>query len=111
MGKPFLLLVLVSSLGSALTPAQVLDPALKELQRYVGTWTYEGDGLGSRITCTSVRRWIAGGYYVESHRECATPQGPITQVELFGYNSRREVYVYWGFNGRDVSTYTSPGMG
>ena len=81
------------------------------LGRYLGTWVYEGDGNGGRVTCRSERRWIANDAFVESHRECSTPNGPITQVEIFGYNPRRNVYTYIGFNGRVPSTYSSPTMG
>ena len=104
-------IVCLSLLSATASSAQAPDPSHEALQRYVGTWTYEGDGMGGRVTCTSQRRWIAGGHYVEGHRECVTPQGPITQVEVFGYSLQRGLYLYWGFSGRDVSTYTSPGIG
>jgi hypothetical protein len=81
------------------------------LARYLGTWVYEGDGNGGRVSCRSERRWITGNAYVESHRECTTPNGPITQVEVFGFDPQRRVYVYWGFNGRTPSTYATPSIG
>ena len=91
------------------TESQTSDP-LAPLERYVGTWSYEGDGNGARVTCRSERRWIANWAFVESHRQCTTANGPITQVEIYGFDARRGVYVYWGFNGPVVSTYTSPRM-
>ena len=93
----------------AVVSAQGTDP-LAALERYVGTWTYEGDGNGARVSCRSERRWIANHSFVESHRQCETGNGPITQVEIYGFDPRRRLYVYWGFNGRVVSTYTSPAM-
>ena len=69
-------------------PANPVD----QLRRYLGTWAYEGDVNGARVTCQSQRRLITIGYFVESHRECVTAQGPITQVEVFGYSSQRQRY-------------------
>ena len=102
-------LVAVLVLESVAPGAQSSDP-WAPLQRYIGTWTYEGDNGEGTVTCRSRRRLITNGAFIESHRECTTPQGPITQVEIFGYSSSRRLYLYWGFNGRGVSTYTSPTM-
>ena len=81
------------------------------LARYLGTWVYEGDGNGGRVTCRSERRWIANNAFVESHRQCETPNGPIDQVEIYGFNPRRGVYTYVGYNGRVPSTYVATAMG
>jgi hypothetical protein len=110
MRRPILPLTLVFAAAlSATSYAQTTDP-LAPLERYIGTWTYEGEGNGARVTCRSERRWIANRSFVESHRECSTGTGPVTQVEIYGFDTRRGLYVYWGFNGRVVSTYTSPKM-
>ena len=49
-------------------------------------WTYNGEdktpGTGGSVTCTTTRRWISGGYFVESHRTCDTPRGTFEQVEM-----------------------------
>jgi hypothetical protein len=106
-------LVIVSSLALALVStasgAQTADP-LASLERYIGTWIYEGDGNGARVSCRSERRWITNRSFIESHRECSTGSGPITQVEVYGFDPRRRVYMYWGFNGRVPSTYTAATM-
>jgi hypothetical protein len=106
-------LIIVSTLALAVLPgssgAQATDP-LAPLERYIGTWVYEGDGNGARVSCRSERRWITNRSFVESHRECSTGSGPITQVELYGFDPRRRVYVYWGFNARVPSTYTAEKM-
>src|SRR5690349_6975701 len=99
-----------------LAPAQnqAPRPELKTLERYLGTWTYEGEDktpvTGGPVTCKATRRWISGGFFVESHRDCKTPRGDITQVEVFGYDFQKRVYSYWGFNGSAVSTYTASSM-
>ena len=62
------------------------------------------------MSCRSERRWITNRSFVESHRECSTGTGPITQVEIYGFDPRRRLYLYWGFNGRVPSTYTAANM-
>jgi hypothetical protein len=103
-------------LGLSATPSLAEDqPASAEvapLLRYLGDWSYEGKDAtpvtGGVVTCEATRRLISGGYFVESHRECRTPRGVVNQVEVFGFDYQRRVYVYWGFNGRGVSTYETP---
>jgi len=106
--------VSVALCSPALAQDQVSVPELKKLDRYLGTWTYEGEDktpvTGGRVTCKASRRWISGGSFVESHRDCKTPHGDVTQLEVFGYDFRHRVYLYWGFNGRSVSTYTAASM-
>ena len=94
----------------AASEGQAPDP-LAALERYVGIWTYEGDGNGARVTCRSERQWIANRSFVESHRHCSTGTGPIDQVEVYGFDARRGLYVYWGFNGGAVSIYTAATIG
>jgi hypothetical protein len=104
-------LMIPLSLAPVLTLGQQLNipPAVRKLERYIGTWNYAGEDntpvTGGNVTCTSTRRWISGGHFVESHRECKTPRGDITQVEVFGYDGTSGGYLYWGFNGNVVSTY------
>ena len=89
-------------------------PELAPLERYLGRWTYEGQDktpvTGGRVTCVATRRWISEGYFVESHRDCTTPRGRVTQVEVFGYDFVKKVYVYWGFSGAGISTYVASQM-
>ncbi len=98
----------------AFPQTQAARPELKALEKYLGSWTNDGEDktpvTGGRVTCTSTRRWISGGFFVESHRDCKTPRGDFSQVEVFGYDFEKRVYVYWGFIGRVVSTYTAPTM-
>lgn len=110
MGRATLALAFAFTIaGSAAGEGQTTD-ALARLDRYVGTWIYEGDGNGARVTCRSERQWIANRSFVESHRHCSTANGTVTQVEVYGFDARRGVYVYWGFNDRVPSTYTSASM-
>lgn len=103
------------ALGSAaLAQDQPAGPEVSKLARYLGTWSYDGEDntplTGGRVTCEATRQWISAGYFVESHRECKTPRGDLKQVEVFGYDFQKHVYLYWGFSGRSISTYTAPTM-
>ena len=103
---PFVLLIGLSAGAAAQGPAA---PELRPLERYLGSWTYNGEdktpGTGGSVTCTATRRWISGGYFVESHRTCDTPRGTFEQVEMFGFDFTTREYTYLGFSGRVVSSY------
>jgi hypothetical protein len=87
---------------------------VERLSRYLGTWQYEGEdktaSTDRRVACKAVRQWIVGGLYVESRRECTTPRGDLSQLEVYGYDPIERRYVYWGFNGPVVSTYVTPAI-
>jgi hypothetical protein len=97
--------------GPAIAQSRPGTPELEKLQRYLGMWSYDGRDetplSGGPVTCRTARRWIAGGLFVESHRDCVTRQGEISQVEIYGYDPRRGTYTYWGFNGGVASTYVT----
>jgi hypothetical protein len=82
-------------------------PELRPLERYRGSWTYDGEDklLGGKVTCKVLRRWISGGYFLESHRTCETPRGTRDQVEIYGFDFKAHEYTYFGFTGRVVHTY------
>lgn len=46
------------------------DPALKQLDRFVGSWKMEGNMTGSdekTITGQATYRWLPGGFFLEQH--------------------------------------------
>ena len=98
--------------GAAPQPPVV--PELRLLQRYLGSWTYDGEdttpGTGGKVTCMATRRWIADGNFVESHRTCDTPRGTFDQVEVFGFDFMTREYTYVGFSGAVASTYRASSM-
>jgi hypothetical protein len=108
--------VLAFALGSSVSAQEEpATPEIRALLRYLGEWEYVGEdhtpGSGGPVRCTAERRLISAGHFVESHRDCDTPRGRLSQVELFGYDYQRRAYTYWGFSGRVVSTYTTPDLG
>jgi hypothetical protein len=105
------LFLAISGAAAAQAPAAA---ELRRLERYLGSWTYEGEdktpGTGGKVTCTATRRWISGGNFLESHRTCDTPRGRFDQVEIFGFDFRTREYTYVGYSGAVASTYRSSSM-
>jgi hypothetical protein len=65
------------------------DPALKRLDRYVGTWTLEGHLVGStenNIKGQTTFRWLPGGFFLEQRFEMDFMGLLIESVELIGYD-------------------------
>jgi hypothetical protein len=107
------LVVWLCCTGVAFAQQGAAGAAQKPLERFLGTWVYEGEDRtagGGAVRCESTRRWIAAGYFVESRRRCTTPRGELQQLEVYGYDAAERVYKYWGFNGQVVSMYATPSM-
>lgn len=109
LGLAGMLLISASAGVAAQEPAA---PELRALERYLGSWTYDGEDklLGGKVTCRAVRRWISAGYFLESHRTCETPRGTRDQVEVYGFDFKTHEYTYFGFTGRVVHTYRTASM-
>lgn len=85
-------------------------PEVKPLERYIGTWVYEGEDAtpgGGPVRCTASRQWTGAGFFVESRRRCTTPRGEVEQLEVYGFDYSARLYRYWGFNGQFVSMYST----
>lgn len=66
------------------------DPELKRLDRFVGTWTMEGDlvgGEGKNIKGQATFRWLPGGFFLEQHITLDFLGLPIDSTELVGYDT------------------------
>src|SRR5687767_11062964 len=71
------------------------DPALKRLDRFVGTWSMEGHLVGS--TETNVKgqasyRWLPGGFFLEQHIELDFMGMRIDSLELIGYDPETKTF-------------------
>jgi hypothetical protein len=65
------------------------DPALKHLDRFVGTWTMEGHLVGSdeiAITGEATYRWLPGGFFMEQHFKANFMGIDIDSTEMIGYD-------------------------
>ena len=66
------------------------DPALKRLDRFVGSWTMEGNLVGSgetTITGKATYRWLPGGFFLEQHVQLDFMGLEIDSLELIGYDA------------------------
>jgi hypothetical protein len=65
------------------------DPALKRLDRFVGTWTMEGHLVGSdenNIKGRATYRWLPGGFFLEHRIQLDFMGTVIDSQELIGYD-------------------------
>jgi len=65
------------------------DPALKRLDRFVGTWSMEGHLVGSsenNIKGQASYRWLPGGFFLEQRIEMDFMGMKIDSLELIGYD-------------------------
>jgi hypothetical protein len=64
------------------------DPALKRLDRYVGTWSMEGHLPGSdeiMIKGETTFRWLPGSFFLEQHLAMNFLGMDLDSLELIGY--------------------------
>ena len=70
-------------------------PALRRLDRFVGTWSMEGHLVGSdeiTVRGETTFRWLPGGFFLE---QAWTPQLPglgDRELELIGYDPETETF-------------------
>jgi hypothetical protein len=65
------------------------DPALRRLDRFVGTWSMEGHLVGSgdiTIRGQATYRWLPGGFFLEQHVSMDFMGLEIDSLELIGYD-------------------------
>jgi hypothetical protein len=65
------------------------DPALRQLDRFVGTWRLEGHLVGSdenTIKGEASYRWLPGGFFLEQRIKLDFMQYQIESVEFIGYD-------------------------
>ena len=65
------------------------DPALKQLDRFVGTWSMEGHLVGSdeiTIKGETTFRWLPGGFFLEQDFTMDFMGMAIASLELIGYD-------------------------
>ena len=65
------------------------DPALRRLDRLVGTWSMEGHLVGSEeitVHGQTTYRWLPGGFFLEQHVTMEFMGMSIDSTELIGYD-------------------------
>jgi hypothetical protein len=81
------------------------DPALKRLDRLVGTWTMKGRPLGSdkdTITGTTEFSWLHDGdgksFFLQQDMEMDYDGMPIKSRELIGYDPKTKAFASYVFS-------------
>jgi hypothetical protein len=77
------------------TNAPQPDPALKQLDRFVGRWSMEGSMVGSdekNIKGETEFRWLPGGFFLEQHMHLNFMGMEIESLELIGYDPETETF-------------------
>jgi hypothetical protein len=71
------------------------DPALKRLDRFVGTWKMEGNFVGSdekNIKGEATYRWLPGGFFLEQRITLDFMGMKIESLEFVGYDPETKTY-------------------
>jgi Protein of unknown function (DUF1579) len=71
------------------------DPALKRLDRFVGTWSMEDHLVGSsanNIKGQTSYRWLPGGFFLEQRIELDFMGMKIHSLELIGYDPETKTF-------------------
>jgi Protein of unknown function (DUF1579) len=80
------------------------DPALERLDRLVGTWSMEGNLVGSdekNIKGETTFRWLQGGFFLEQRVHIDFIGMQIGALELIGYDPETDTFpstVYSNFS-------------
>jgi Protein of unknown function (DUF1579) len=78
------------------------DPALRRLDRLVGTWTMEGNLVGSdehNIRGQTTFRWLPGGCFLEQRARIDFAGQQIDALELIGYDPETDTFPSTVFSG------------
>lgn len=71
------------------------DPALRRLDRYVGTWRMEGHLVGSdeiTIRGETTFRWLPGNFFLEQRFSLDFMGTQIESLELIGYDPETDTF-------------------
>jgi hypothetical protein len=71
------------------------DPALKRLDRLVGTWSMDGhlvDSDENNIKGQTTFRWLPGGFFLEQHVVLDFMGLEIDSLELIGYDPQNKTF-------------------
>ena len=80
------------------------DPALKRLDRLVGTWDMKGQTLDSdveNVTGRTTFEWLPGGFFLQQRAQFDFSGMKIDALELIGYDPETKTFpstVYSGFS-------------
>lgn len=65
------------------------DPALRQFDRFLGTWRMSGRTVGSdvdNVVGTASYRWLPGGFFLEQRTKIEFTGFEVEAVEIIGYD-------------------------
>ena len=71
------------------------DPSLRQLDRFVGTWSMEGHLVGSEeiaIKGQTTFRWLPGGFFLEQHGTMNFLGMELDSLELIRYDAQTATF-------------------
>jgi hypothetical protein len=87
------------------------DPALKRLEKLVGTWELKGRTLNSKednISGQVVIEWMAGGFFLQQRGEIHSMGFSGYSLEIVGYDPATDIFpstVYSNMDGVPAAYY------
>src|SRR5690349_10177587 len=103
--------------ASSLLLAQAPGPEHKKLEVFVGEWNFEGESkavpaLGmtdaGKVSYRHVNQMTNGGFFLETRRTGASARGPVTELDVYGYNAVSKTYRQDGYDSRGrVRSFTA----
>ncbi len=108
----FILMFAISNRAQAPAAPPKPGPEVKRLAYFVGTWKQEGvvkagamDGPAGKFTSTDKAEWLPGAFFLVTHSDGMTPDGPDKELSVMGYDTKEKVYTYHAFdNSGDAIT-------
>ncbi len=91
--------------------AAVPDPALKRLQRLIGTWELTGRTLDSKVNNVTGRltaEWLPGGFFLRFGGEFNFRGTKFPFLEVIGYDPSTENFlstIYPSFSGTPIKCH------
>lgn len=92
-------------------------PEHRQLEVFVGEWTFEGDSravpaLGmtdsGHVSYRHINEMANGGFFLETRRSGMGTRGPVSELFVYSYNPVSKTYRQDGFNNRgQVRTFTA----
>lgn len=71
------------------------DPALKRLEKFVGTWSIKGRTLDSKVDNVSARttfEWLPGRFFLKQNFEADFMGMKIQSLEIIGYDPTSDTF-------------------
>jgi hypothetical protein len=82
------------------------DPALKQLDAFVGRWNTTGDikaspyGPAGKLIGTDTYEWLTGGFFLVHYVDVRMGDQKNESIEMIGYDAARQTYPMHSFDSQ-----------